>query len=176
METAPASACEQVLFRHFDGRGSNMTNETEPAVFSISIDQVRDFQFRVKFDKEHYADLLLDEAPPVGGDTAPNPSRILAAAIGNCLCASLLFSARKVRANLERVQAVVKVWYARNEQGRLRIGRVKVEIHPEFEAGTDPARMERCRALFEDYCVVTQSVRAGIDTIVEVKTGSAPVQ
>lgn len=150
-----------------------MTNDAEPAVFSISIDQVRDYQFRVKFDKEQYPDLLLDEPPPLGGDTAPNPSRLLAAAMGNCLCASFLFSARKVRADLRRVNSTVKVWYKRNEQGRLRIGRIKVEIHPEFAAETDPARIERCRSHFEDFCVVTQSVRSGIETVVEVRTGGA---
>ena len=151
-----------------------MTNETEPAVFSISVDQVRDYQFRVKFDKEHYPELFLDEAQPLGGDTAPNPSRILAASMGHCLCASLIFSARKVRADLEHVRATVKVWYARNQQGRLRIGRIKVEIRPKFAAGADPARIERCRALFEDYCVVTQSVRAGIETVVELEAEHAP--
>jgi hypothetical protein len=30
--------------------------------------------------------------------------------------------------------------------------------------------MERCVQLFEDYCVVTQSVRAGLDVSVEVET------
>jgi uncharacterized OsmC-like protein len=143
--------------------------ESDPAQFSITMDQIQDYQFRVKFDKEQLPDLMTDEAPPVGHDTAPNPSRLLAAAVGNCLCASFLFSTRKVRANIQGLHATVKVWHARNEQGRLRIGRIKVEIEPKFDAADAP-KIERCLGLFEDYCVVTQSVRNGIDVSVTVKS------
>jgi len=143
--------------------------ELGPEQFSITMDQIQGYEFRVKFDKEQYANLIMDEPPPVGTDTAPNASRLLAAAVGNCLSASLLFSARKVRANLQSLHTTVKVWYARNEQGRLRIGRIKVEIEPKFDAADGP-KIERCLGLFEDYCVVTQSVRKGIDVSVAVKS------
>lgn len=142
--------------------------ESAPAQITITMDQIQDYQFRVQFDRE-YPDLIMDEPPPVGRDTAPNPSRLLAAAIGNCLSASFLFSARKVRANIESIHTTVKVWYARNEQGRMRIGKVKVEIEPKFDAA-DAAKIERCLGIFEDYCVVTQSVRTGIDVSVAVKS------
>jgi uncharacterized OsmC-like protein len=153
-----------------------MATESEAAAFTITMDQIQDYQFRVRFDKETYPDLLLDEPPPIGRDTAPNPSRILAAAVGNCLSASFLFSARKVRLNLEKLHASVQLWYQRNEQGRLRIGTIKVVVTPTFESGSDSAKIERCRALFEEYCVVTQSVRHGIETLVEVKSNDTPVQ
>jgi uncharacterized OsmC-like protein len=142
-------------------------NELGPEQFSITMDQIQDYEFRVKFDKDQYPDLMMDEPPPVGGDTAPNPSRLLAAAVGNCLSASLLFSTRKLRVNLRRIHTTVKVWYARNEQGRLRISNIKVEIDPEFDEA-DAAKMERCLSMFEDYCVVTQSVRKGFNVSVTV--------
>ena len=143
--------------------------ESEPAKISITMDQIQDYQFRVKFDKEQYPDLLMDEPPPAGRDTAPNASRLLAATVGNCLSASLLFSARKVRANIEAIHTTVKVWYARNETGRLRIAKIKVEIEPKFDAA-DIDKIQRCLDIFEDYCVVTQSVRRGIDVSVAVKS------
>lgn len=142
-------------------------SDSEPERLSITMDQIRDFEFRVKFDKEQYPDLMMDEPPPVGRDTAPNPSRLLAAAVGNCLSASFLFSARKVRANIQSLHTAVKVWYTRNEKGRLRIGRIKVEITPKFDEA-DAQKIRRCREMFEDYCVVSQSVRTGIDISVEV--------
>jgi uncharacterized OsmC-like protein len=145
-----------------------MPHEEEAALFSISIEQIRDYEFRVIFDKEQYAELIVDEPPPIGKDSAPNPSRLLAAAVGNCLCASYLFSARKVRANLLSLKSTVSVGNTRNEQGRLRIGKISIEIRPVFESGTDSAKIERCAAIFEDYCVVTQSVRQGIETCVDV--------
>jgi len=142
--------------------------EAEPAQIEIKIDQIQDYQFRVTFDKEPYATLLTDEPPPLGLDSAPNASRLLAASVGNCLAASFLFSSRKVRANLESLRTTVKVWYARNDKGRLRIGRIKVEIVPKYDPA-DVAKIARAKDLFEDFCVVTQSVRAGIDVSVAVR-------
>ena len=136
---------------------------------TITMDQIRDYEFRVKFDKEQYADLLLDEPPPVGRDTGPNPSRLLAAAAGDCLSASFLFSARKMRVNIQSLRTTVKVWYTRNEKGRLRIGKMKVAIAPTFDPA-DASKIQRCLELFEDYCVVTQSLRSGIDVSVAVES------
>ena len=147
---------------------SEIVKESETAQITITIDQIKDYQFRVTFDKEQYPELLMDELPPVGSDTAPNPSRLLAASVGNCLTASFLFSARKVRANIESLHTTVRVWYARNEQGRLRLGKISVEIVPKYDPA-DAAKIERCIGLFEDYCVVTQSVRTGIEISVAVK-------
>ncbi len=136
--------------------------------FSISLDSIQDFEFRITFDKAQYQDLMIDEPPPVGQDRGPNPSRLLAAAVGGCLSASLLFSARKLRLDVQGIHADVKVRHARNEKGRLRIGAIEVEISPVI-AEPDEQKLQRCRELFEDFCVVTQSVRNGIDISVTVK-------
>lgn len=143
-------------------------NSQEHSQFSISIDCIQDFEFRVKFDNPLYQDLLMDEPPPVGQDHAPNPSRLLAAAVGGCLSASLLFSARKLRLNMQGLHSDVTVQHTRNEKGRLRIGKISVEIIPNIEE-PDPQKLQRCLDLFEDFCVVTQSVRKGIDVSVAVK-------
>jgi uncharacterized OsmC-like protein len=136
--------------------------------FTIAIEQVRDYEFRVKFDKPHLAELVVDEPPPLGREAGPNPSRILAAAIGDCLAASLLFCARKARANIESLRAQVKTQIARNEQKRLRVARVEVTLEVQApEADRDAVR--RCLPLFEDFCTVTQSIRDGIDIEVKVK-------
>ena len=140
----------------------------ETGHFSISLDCIEDFEFRVKFDKAQYQDLVIDEPPPVGRDKGPNPSRLLAAAVGGCLSASLLFCARKLRLNMTGLHTDVKVRHMRNENGRLRIGNIDVEISPAIEK-PDEQKLRRCLELFEDFCVVTQSVRKGIDISVAVK-------
>lgn len=136
--------------------------------FSITLDQVQDYEFRVKFDKEQIEDLMTDEPPPLGRDKAPNASRLLAAAVGNCLSASLVFCARKARLNMQGLHTEVALQYARNEKGRLRVGQIDVEIEPKFDE-SQPDKAERCLGLFEDYCAVTQSVRGGIPISVSVK-------
>jgi uncharacterized OsmC-like protein len=142
-----------------------MTVVTE---FAIAVDQIDGFEFRVRFDKPNHADLNLDEPSPLGKDTAPNASRILAAAIGNCLSASLLFCARKSKLDLGTIHTRVRTQISRTDTGRLRITNVDVDIDPGI---TDPDKQKalRCLEQFEDYCTVTQSVRQGIPVHVAVK-------
>ncbi len=144
---------------------------TTPVVanqFSIAIDQVSDFEFRVKFDKENQAELLVDEPPPLGKDAGPSASRLLAAAIGNCLSASFLFCTRRAKLNLTGIHADVRTEVVRNAAGRLRIGRVVVEIDPKL-SDTDREQARRCAAIFDDYCTVTAAVRQGIPVEVTIK-------
>jgi len=56
---------------------------------------------------------------------------------------------------------------ARNERGRLRIGSVRVRLAPELTP-EQRERMGRCLDLFQDFCIVTESVREGIAVDVEV--------
>ncbi|MGM9488290.1 hypothetical protein [Ideonella sp. YS5] len=55
----------------------------------------------------------------------------------------------------------------RNEQNRLRIGRIGVDLHLAGVA-SGMKSLERVLEQFEDFCIVTQSVRAGITVDVRV--------
>ncbi len=142
--------------------------------FTIRIQQQADYRFLVEFDQPA-STLETDEMPPLGQAAGPSPSRLLAAAIGNCLAASLVFCSRKARVPLEKLSAAVRVQTTRNEQKRLRIGRIEVTLEPQYSS-EDQAAAARCLEIFEDYCTVTQSVRAGIDVDVRVKGFDTAVQ
>ena len=137
--------------------------------FSISLDCIENYEFRVKFDGTPYGDLVMDEPPPLGADKGPNPARLLGAAVGGCLSASLIFSARKLRLPVTGMHTDVHVELARNEKGRWRIGAMEVVISPAVE-NPDPGKWQRCLDLFEDFCIVTQSVRNGINVAVKVRS------
>jgi organic hydroperoxide reductase OsmC/OhrA len=126
------------------------------------------YQFLVDFQQEGVPGLLLDEPEPLGEGRGPNAARVLAAAVGNCLSASALFCLRKARVDVRGMRTSVRASLVRTERGRLRVGAIGVRIHPEV-AAADLGRIDRCLALFEDYCVVTQSVRDGLEVAVEVQ-------
>ena len=111
--------------------------------------------------------LGVDEPPPLGKGRGPNPAQLLAAAVGSCLASSLLFCLSKARVNVKEMRTTVQGNVVRNADGRLRIGALTVALSPSVP-DEDRARMQRCRAIFEDFCMVTESVRAGIDVTVEV--------
>ena len=105
--------------------------------------------------------ITIDEAAPLGTETGPTPAGLLAAAIGGCLSASLTLCLNKAHLEPDAVNAHVTAHMARNETGRLRIEGIDVDLTPCFP-GHDNARFERCKALYEDFCIVTESVRHGI--------------
>ncbi|MCS6806902.1 MAG: OsmC family protein [Acidobacteriota bacterium] len=134
---------------------------------TITLEQKKDYEFVVRFDPQDGGTWLMDESPPLGNGQGPDAARVLAAAVGNCLSASLLFCLRKAKIGVQGMKTTVTTSLQRNEQGRLRIGGIRVAIAPEIDPA-DRERVHRCLELFEDYCVVTQSVRRGIDVQVQV--------
>ncbi len=141
------------------------------SAFSIEVEQVEQFEFVVRFDKASFAPVMTDEPPPLGHDAAPNAARYLAAAVGNCLSASLVFCAQRAGHSLAHVKAAVHVQIVRNERRRLRIGRIDVSIDA---PGADDASVDGCLPTFEDFCVVTQSVRQGVPVHVSVNGKALP--
>jgi uncharacterized OsmC-like protein len=139
--------------------------------FNLTLTRGEGFQFDVSFDGEKMANLLLDEPAPLGEDEGPNAARVLGAAVGNCLSASLLFCLRRARVNVEGMQTRVRGRITRNDEGRFRIEGISAHIVTEIPP-EDQDRVSRCLDVFEDFCIVSGSVREGIEIDVEVEVAS----
>jgi uncharacterized OsmC-like protein len=87
--------------------------------FTFTMEQKQDMQFLVKFDSDEIDDLLLDEPEPIGTGKGPNASRILGAAVANCLSASLLFCLRKARQEPTGIKATITGSMTRTDKGVL---------------------------------------------------------
>jgi uncharacterized OsmC-like protein len=134
----------------------------------ITLEQDRDYAFRIQFDETSLEPLLADEASPLGSDRGPTPSRLLLASIANCLCASLLFALRKYKNKPGTLRAEITATPSRNADGRLRIPKAFVTLQLP-EGNEDYQHLERILDQFESFCTVTQSVRHGIEVEVTVK-------
>jgi organic hydroperoxide reductase OsmC/OhrA len=136
--------------------------------FSFTLEQQEGYEFRVKFDWPDVAELVLDEPEPLGARRGPNAARLVAAAVANCLSASLLFCMQgKFKQNPGPIKARVTGRLARNERGRFRIEGIDVAIALSDEAGSIQ-HFDRCAGQFEDFCIVTESIRKGIPVKVSV--------
>jgi len=136
--------------------------------FSIALTLQDGYAFTVDFAEGEGPPLVVDELPPLGQARGPNPARLLAAAVGSCLGSSLLFCLRKSRIEVAQLRTTVEGSLVRNERGRLRIGGIRVRLAPELTL-EQRARAGRCLELFQDFCMVTESVRDGIAVDVEVE-------
>ena len=135
---------------------------------TVTLEQESDYAFRITFDREGFAPLLTDEPPPLGHDRGPNPPRLLLASLLNCLSASLLFALRKYRNSPGTLRATITATPLRDPEGRWRIPQAFVEIQLP-EGNEHYLHLDRVLEQFEGFCIVTQSVRQGIEVEVTVK-------
>lgn len=138
----------------------------EEGEFITRLQRVEDYKFRISFNKDGIQDMMVDEPKPLGTGEHPNAGKLLSAAVGNCLCASLVFCMERSRSEVLDLTAEVATTLERNEKGRWRITGMTVNIFPRVDDGV---KLSRCRQIFEDFCIVTQSVREGIPVKVIVQ-------
>lgn len=105
----------------------------------------------------------------------PNPSRLLALGVLGCLSASFIFCLKKRNFNLDDLESEAEVIIAKNEKGFLRIKKIDVNINPKIQNPDTLKRAKQCLkaakegvSFFEQYCIVTQSVRSGIEVNVNL--------
>ncbi|MCX6648785.1 MAG: OsmC family protein [Candidatus Bathyarchaeota archaeon] len=145
---------------------------SEEKILTIELERLQDYSFKVDFGREGIEAIITDEGEPLGKGAGPNPSMLLAVAMGNCLSSSLLFCLQKARAQVKGMKTKVDAKMTRNERGRWRITEVAVELTPEVDKEY-VNQMERCIALFDDFCIVSKSVEKGIPLKVKVNWASS---
>jgi uncharacterized OsmC-like protein len=142
-------------------------SSSDQNIFVTELERIKDYQFKVKFDAPGVPELVTDELAPLGKNAGPSPSRLLSAAVANCLSSSLLFCLDKGRIPVQQLETSVETSVRRNEKGRWRITALNVQLRPAVQE-ENLSRSKRCLELFEDFCIVTESVRKGIEVNVSV--------
>ena len=140
----------------------------EQAKPKVRVKLLDGYRFRVDFPGTKSEGLVMDEPAPLGNLEGPNATRVLAASVADCLSASLLFCLRKSRVEVDGIETEAEATTERNEEGYWRVKRVDVTINAKLREPADKNRVSRCIEVFENYCVVTGAVRAGIGVGVKV--------
>ena len=136
---------------------------------TIRLKQLADYQFAIYYNEEK-SPIMGDEPPPLGKSEGATPSQLLIAAVANCLSDSLLFALRKFKQNPDPIETIATCEIGRNEQNRLRILSIRVEIHVGVP-GESLENLDRVLAQFQDFCTVSSSVSVGIPVNVFVIDG-----
>jgi len=139
---------------------------------TVKLRQQRDYQFEIDFGDG--PTLRSDLPPPTGQGSGPSPEHLLAAAVGNCLSASLLFALRKFKQQPDPIGCEASAEVGRNAEGRLRV----LAMHVTLTLGVPAAQIEHLQRVldtFEAYCTVTQSVRQGVPVVLRVLDASGAV-
>ena len=148
----------------FDIVGMNLSEKS----FVTKLQMIDNYKFNVHSDLDYIPDFVVDETKPDGEGTGPNPTRLLSAAVGHCMSSSLIYCLKKARIPVQNMNTTVKTNLYRNENGRLRIQSIDIQIELKVSK-EDESRVHRCLDLFEDYCTVTQSIRKGVKVNITVQ-------
>ncbi len=148
---------------------NSSAEKVQEVISKLTLTWNKDLAFTVTFDVPTIRPLEADELPPQGGGEGVNATRLLGAAVGNCLSSSLAFCLGRSKIELKNMRTEVEIKNVRNEKGRLRVNQIKVDLYPELKSLEDLTKSKRCQEIFEDYCIVTESVRKGVPVEVNVK-------
>lgn len=142
---------------------------SEKNKLKVGLNLEKEMIFKCDLGEIAVEDCYIDESnkkePEMWG---PNPSRMLGVAILGCLSASFIFCLKKKDFTIEDLEAKGEVTIGRNEKGFWRVQKIDVDIKPRIDTPEMRKRADRCRKMFEDYCIVTQAVREGIEVNVNL--------
>jgi uncharacterized OsmC-like protein len=132
--------------------------------FEVSLKLLENYLFEIDFGE--FGNIMTDEPPPLGDGEGPGPAAMLAAAVANCMAASLLFALRKYKEDPGELSGKVTGLIQRVD-GFLRVTDVAVVLT--LGKNRDELQsLDKVLSQFENYCTVTQSVRHGVNVSAEV--------
>jgi organic hydroperoxide reductase OsmC/OhrA len=138
-------------------------------IIRMTLAQQQNYQFNNHFP-DNDRQLVIDLPPPLGQGEGLSPEQLLLAAVANCYAASMVFAMRKYHDRESTVRGEAECEVERNEKGQLRVTSLTVSI----QLGLPAAKYEKLGIVlerFEDYCIVSHSVAAGIPMLVNVYDG-----
>ena len=138
-----------------------MSNEKK---INVGLALQEEMIFKCDLGSTKMNDLYIDERHVKGVDKiGPDPARLLGLAVLGCLEASFEFCMQKKNFKLNELRGKAEVLMKKNEKGFWRVKKINIEINPTIENPEMRKRADQCKKMFEQYCIVTQSVREGIE-------------
>ncbi len=134
--------------------------------FEVSLDLLEHYVFKADYGEMGF--IIVDEPAPLGTGEGPNPTRMLATAVANCLSASLIFALNKRKQSTRNLKATAIGKLTRKKDGFWRVENIDVKLMLDTQE-MDQVAVKDALSVFEDYCLVTQSIREGIPVSLSVE-------
>jgi len=146
----------------------------EDSTTEIRLD--KDLIFKTNIGLGHFNEFFIDETLDDDNDLrGPDAAQMLAIAISSCLSASLIFCLNKRGLNPDDLISRARISFRKIEKGYTRIKKIDVKITPKTEDEVTLKRLNQClreiksgKLLFEENCIITESVREGIKVNVDI--------
>ena len=118
----------------------------------------------IKMDKLYIDEQHDKNAEKIG----PSPTKLLALSVLGCLTASFSFCLKKKGLSISDLNGQAIVSIARNDKNLWRVKKIDVKISPKIDTPELRKRANQCTKFFEQYCIISESVRNGIEVNLEL--------
>ena len=120
--------------------------------------------FKCDLGEIQMSDLFIDEQHKKTIDKiGPNPSKLLALSVLGCLAASFTFCLQKRGFSLSDIDGRAIITSRRNEKGFWRLKNLEIILKPKIDNPEMRRRADQCKKFFERFCVISESIRDGIE-------------
>lgn len=134
--------------------------------------------FKAQLGFEKLKELIIDETLDVPEDqlVGPDATRLLGMAIMACMSTSLQYCLNKRNLSLDDLEAKAEISFKKIEGGYTRVDKVLVKLIPKTDDPEIKKRLKQCirvmksgNMMFEENCIITSSVREGINVDVSIE-------
>ncbi|MFO7797400.1 MAG: hypothetical protein ACQERB_11670 [Promethearchaeati archaeon] len=142
----------------------------------VSIQLDKDLIFKSLFDFEKTREIFIDETlEETEQMIGPDAATLLGMTVISCLSASFIFCLNKRNLTIDDLEASADISFYKTEKGYQRIENIDVKMKPKTDDPDVLKRIKQCTRemrsgdmFFEETCIITPSVREGINIKVNV--------
>ena len=143
-----------------------MSNELKN---KVGLKQEEEMIFKCDLGSLKMDNLYIDETNKKHTEKiGPSPTKLLALSVLGCLAASFSFCLQKKSFSLSGLEGKAEVTIARNDKGFWRVKKIDVEMNPKIDTPEMRKRADQCRKFFEQYCIISESLRTGFEVNVNL--------
>lgn len=125
--------------------------------------------FKCDLGKIQMNDLFIDEYNKRSiNKVGPNPSKLLALSVLGCLAGSLTFCLKKKKSSLSDIKGNAIITSMKNEDGFWRLKKIDITLNPRIDNSEMRKSMDQCQKSFEQFCIISESLREGIDININI--------
>jgi len=135
----------------------------------VSLKQEEEMIFKCDLGEIKIGNLYIDEKHDKYTEKiGPSPAKLLALSVLGCLAASFSFCLKKKGFSIAGLSGQAEVSLARNEKNFWRVKKIDVKISPKIDTPELQKRADQCTKFFEQYCIISESLRNGIEVNLEL--------
>jgi uncharacterized OsmC-like protein len=120
--------------------------------------------FKCDFGQTMMNNLFIDEQHKNPKEKiGPNPSKLLALSVLSCLASSYAFCLQKRDFELSDLEGKAVITSKRNKNGLWRLKKIDIKLIPKIDNPKMRKRATLCKKIFEQFCIISESLREGIE-------------